>query len=139
MTANEPDDSQTEESLAQPLDGRTGRRLPDSILVFPLVPKPAEVDVQTPIRRPIVGTDANYQETIWDRSMTPRGERYVARSTAIEPAPIDSDVPPITHKGCLSHYTEYKCAGCRQWCLEPEDSDHAEANECRRCHRFSDR
>jgi hypothetical protein len=138
MTANQPEDTETEVSLAPADDDRADGPVPDVGTVLSLVPMPGAVDKQTPIARPIHPWDANDQETIWDRSQTPRGDRYVPQSTAVEPLPIDSDVPPITHKGCLSHYTEYKCSGCHEWCLEPEDSDHAKSNECRRCNRFSD-
>jgi hypothetical protein len=98
-------------------------------------PLPEEVDKTEPIYRPLYAGDKANQETIWDRSQTPSSSYYEAKSSAIEPGSIDVNVPPITQKGCLSHYIEYKCGSCKQWCLEPEASEHAGNGECRRCNR----
>lgn len=140
MTANQTDEAFTEESEQRessdpsPCVTPVGRPFKTGSFLSRIDPRPEDIEKYEPIARPLIRTDHRCQETIWDRSQTPSGDRYDAKSTAIKPTPIDVDVPPITHKGCLSHYTEYKCGGCKQWCLEPEASEHAQNGECRRCH-----
>jgi len=142
MTANDTDEVPVDESeqpnpivdCPRPDVRPRGRPRKIGFFLSRLDPLPGEVEKDEPIARPLYQADKAHQETIWDSSQTPRGDRYVAKSDAIEPRSIDVDVPPITQKGCLSHYTEYKCGGCKQWCLEPEASEHAQNGECRRCH-----
>ena len=117
----------------QTLAESVGKALPRC---YRYVPRPENANHKRPIERSLRLDDSNDQMTVWDARVHPDRRRPFLEppTNAIEHLPVDCDVPEITEPGCLSHYTEYKCRNCEQFCLEPEDSEHAENTECRRCY-----
>ncbi|MCY4730767.1 hypothetical protein KY092_09385 [Natronomonas gomsonensis] len=104
-----------------------------------LDPHPDDVHKTDPIDRPLSFWDSAHQETIWDRSKTPRGEDYEQPpTTAVERHRVDVDLPPVRDTNFLSEFIRYKCRSCRERCLIARDTEAARYRECRDCVRLPD-